>query len=29
LVFSVLRENLTHRGAIDRSQRLENRFSIA
>jgi len=29
LVFSVLRENLTHRGAIDRSQRVENRFSIA
>lgn len=29
LVFSVLRENLTHRGAIDRSLRVENRFSIA
>lgn len=29
LVFTVLRENLTQRGAIDRSQRIENRFSIA
>lgn len=28
LVFSVLRENLTQRGAIDRTQRLENRFSV-
>jgi len=29
LVFWVLRENLTQRGAIDRSQRVENRLSIA
>jgi hypothetical protein len=28
LLFSVLRENLTQRGAIDRTQRLENRYSI-
>lgn len=29
LVFSLLRENLTQRGAIDRSQRHENRLSVA
>lgn len=29
LVFRVLRENLTRRGAIDRSQRVENRLSMA
>ena len=29
LVFSLLRENLMQRGAIDRSQRLEPRFSVA
>lgn len=29
LVFEVLRENLTRRGAIDRSQRVENRLSVA
>jgi len=28
LVFSVLRDNLTQRGAIDRSQRLENRLKV-
>jgi hypothetical protein len=28
ILFSVLRDNLTQRGAIDRSQRLENRLSI-
>ncbi len=28
LIFHVLRENLTQRGAIDRSQRIENRLSV-